>query len=111
VTRTWRMFAGRAKTHQERFLHCGDERTVRFCGMEPVAVELTEDPDGEYYGWIRAAREGLLPRTYTGIPEMIQWHRGIFEMQSPDGFRSDVNAGEGEIVRMTCRAIEEGEPS
>ena len=106
MTRTWRMFAGRSKV-EGRFLHCAvDERTVRFCGMEPVAVELTEDPDGEYYGWIRAGRDGLLPRTYTGIPEMIQWRRGIFEMQSSDGFRSDVNAGEGEIVRMSCRAVD-----
>lgn len=105
MTRTWRMFAGRSKV-KGRFLHCGSEIYVRMYGAEPVAVELTEDPDGEYYGWIQAAREGLLPRTYTGIPMMVQRGRGIFEMPSPDGFRSAVEADDGEVVRMSCRALD-----
>lgn len=100
MTRSWRMFAGRPKrvVDGQEFLCFGDERTVRFCGFEPVAVELVEDPDGRYWGWIQAGCEEFLPL-------MIQPHEGMFRMQSPDGFRSDVEHDRGEIVRMSCRAV------
>ena len=94
--RTWRMFAGRSKV-EGRFLHFADERTVRFCGLEPVAVELTEDPAGEYYGWLATGADFLV---------MVQPHEGVFRMQSPDGFKGDVADGRGEIVRMSCRAVD-----
>lgn len=108
MTRSWRMFAGRVSDPRvgRDFMTFGDERTVRFCGVDPVPVELVEDPEGQYYGWIQAGREGLLPRRYTGIPVMIQPHEGMFRMQSPDGFASKVERGDGEVVRMSCRAVQ-----
>jgi hypothetical protein len=103
VTRTWRMFAGRTSGG---VLHgFGDEHTVRFRGLTPEPVEVIEDPDGDYWGWID------LPTKHrafvSGVPTMIQGREGIFRIQSPDGFRSDVEAGRGEIVRLTCRAVDE----
>lgn len=97
MTRTWQMFAGRNSLASRPFHRFGDERTVRFCGFEPVAVELTEDDEGGYYGWLKAGADA---------PTMVQGHEGIFRIQSPDGFRSDIELGRGEIVRMSCRAVE-----
>jgi hypothetical protein len=97
VTRTWRMFAGGSSIESRPFQRFGDERTVRFCGLEPVAVELTEDPQGDHYGWLRAGADASV---------MIQGCEGIFRIQSPDGFRSDVERGRGEIVRMSCRVVQ-----
>lgn len=97
MTRTWRMFAGRGSVESRPFHRFGDERTVRFCGLEPVAVELAEDADGGYYGWLD---------TGAGAPSMIQGHEGMFRMQSPDGFAGKVADGRGEIVRLSCRAVE-----
>lgn len=99
MNRSWRMFAGRPDrvVDGREFLRFGDERTVRFCGFEPVAVELTEDEEGRYYGWLK---------TGTDAPAMVQPHEGMFRMQSPDGFRCDVERGRGEIVRMSCRPVE-----
>lgn len=91
------MFAGCGSIESRPFHRFGDERTVRFCGLEPVAVELTEDAEGGYYGWLPTGRDA---------PVMIQGHEGIFRMQSPDGFRSRVEHSDGEIVRMSCRAVD-----
>jgi hypothetical protein len=107
MTRSWRMFAGRLANpvSGREFMNFGSERTVRFCGCTPVPVELTEDPDGTYWGWIRAASDGILPRKYTGVPEMIQPHEGMFSMQFPYGPQAEAERGRGEVVRMSCREI------
>ncbi len=97
MTRTWRMFAGRSSVGSRPFQRFGDERTVRFCGLDPVEVVLTEDGNGSYYGWLNAG---------TDSPVMVQGDERLFRMQSPDGFRTDVERGRGEIVRMSCRVIE-----
>lgn len=91
------MFAGRNSLPSRPFHRFGDERTVRFCGMEPVEVELVEDDEGGYFGWLPAD---------AAAPVMVQGHEGIFRIQSPDGFRTDVERGKGEIVRMSCRVAE-----
>jgi len=99
IAGTWRMFAGRPDrvVDGREFVNFGDERTVRFNGRVPVAVELTEDPDGAYWGWLK---------TGAAMPVMIQPHDGWFRIQSPDGFKYDVECGRGEIVRMSCRAVD-----
>jgi hypothetical protein len=99
VTRTWRMFAGRPErvVDGREFLGFGDERTVRFRAYAPVPIELAEDTAGSYYGWLPTGAD---------VPLMVQPHAGWFRIQSPDGFQQDVARGLGEIVRMTCRAID-----
>jgi hypothetical protein len=110
MTRTWRMFAGRVSDPRvgREFMNFGSERTVRMYGREPVAVELTEDPAGDYYGWIDADRPGgrFAPK-YTGVPTLVQPHEGMFTMQFPYGPHVLARDGRGEIVRMTCRAVDE----
>lgn len=108
MARTWRMFAGRSKPGSVagEFAHFGDERTARFNGIaDPVLVELAEDPDGIYWGFVLLPSSRVRERDLTGSPIMIWGHEGMFRMQSPDGFRSDVERGRGEIVRMSCRAV------
>jgi hypothetical protein len=107
VTRSWRMFAGRldSPVSGREFMNFGTERHVRFCGHQPVEVELTEDADGTCWGLIRVGSDGILPREYTGVPEMVQPHEGWFLKQSPDGFQSEVKRGRGEIVRMSCSEV------
>jgi hypothetical protein len=104
------MHAGRMAEPREgrEFLDFGDPRYVRMHGREPVPVELTEDPEGPYYGWIDSPDWKWGYGHGDGSPVMIQPHDGMFRMQSPDGFVQDVQRGYGEIVRMTCRAIDEG---
>jgi hypothetical protein len=110
VNRTWRMFAGRVNNPKvgRDFMNFGDERTVRMYGVEPVEVELAEDPDGDYFGWIHADRPGerFAPKC-TGEVVMVQPHRGMFTMQFAYGPEAEAELGRGEIVRMSCRAVEE----
>ena len=88
-------------------MNFGEDWYVRLYGHVPVAVELAEDPEGGYYGWIEAdAEETRRRHEYTGVPEMIQPHEGMFEVQFPYGPEAEVERGRGEIVRMSCRAVE-----
>ncbi|GIM88793.1 hypothetical protein Ato02nite_005860 [Paractinoplanes toevensis] len=109
MTRSWRMFAGRGSVPERPFHRFGDERTVRFCGLDPVPVELVEDPDGPYWGFI-VTRPRVPGAPVTGVPAMVQGHEGMFRMQSPDGFKSDVESGRGEVVRMSCRELDSPTP-
>lgn len=99
MTRSWRMFAGRPDrvVDGREFMGFGDERTVRLRSLAPVPVELSEDPAGIYWGWLETGADK---------PAMVQPHEGWFRMQSPDGFRRKVECGRGEIVRMSCRAVD-----
>jgi hypothetical protein len=38
---------------------------------------------------------------------MIQPHEGMFTVQFPYGPKVEAEAGRGEIVRMSCRAVDE----
>lgn len=105
--RTWRLWAIRkaSPVSGREFMHFGDERTVRtFHGQagEPTQVELTEDPDGRYWGWIACDQQA----GHRAVPVMVQPHEGMFRMQEPGGFRSLVARGYGEVVRMSARAVD-----
>lgn len=97
--RAWRMFA----QHQcevvdgREYMHFGEEPWVRgFFGGNVREVQLIEDPNGQYYGWVRAGE---------GEPTIIQPHSGMFEMQFPYGSRAEVARGKGEVVRMRVEAV------
>ncbi|MFG3710947.1 hypothetical protein [Micromonospora sp. NPDC047730] len=103
--RRWRMYAGRLKSPVEgrEFMNFGDPWYVRAYGREPVPVELTEDPEGTYWGWIDAPGH---PQA-DGMPEMVQPHYGMFTMQFPYGPEAEQERGKGEIVRMSVREVSE----
>ncbi|GAA3751379.1 hypothetical protein [Micromonospora maritima] len=102
--RRWRMHAGKVERPIEGrpFLNFGDPRTVRFNGREPVPVEVAEDPEGTYWGWIRkeAGRADC-----DGEPILIQPHFGMFSMQFHCGAEKEQEWGRGEIVRLSVREV------
>ncbi|WP_431881946.1 hypothetical protein [Micromonospora chalcea] len=103
--RTWLLWAAKRERPVEGrdFLHFGDERTVRsfYSGAgEPTEVELTEDPDGMYWGWIGCDRK----TGHKGTPVMIQPREAQFRIQEPGGFHGKVEQGYGEVVRLSVKA-------
>ncbi|MBF9135250.1 hypothetical protein I0C86_41100 [Plantactinospora sp. S1510] len=104
--RTWQMWARRQEKVVEgrEFMCFGDEQSVHrpWTGRgEPTGVLLTEDPEGQYYGWIKCEREV----GHEGVPVMIQPHPAMFRMQEPGGFYGRVKQGRGEVVRMSVKAL------
>lgn len=94
---TWQMFAGRDERNGG-FRNIGHRRYVEMYGHDPVAVTVTEDPDGPYFGWLRAATSWSEAVTE---PSMIQQHEGIFGMQFPYGYEAEVKAGRGRVVKLS----------
>jgi hypothetical protein len=64
-------------------------------GERPVRVVVTEDPDGEHYGWISTDD----PR-----PRMIYNHPTLFRMCFPYGVAAEERAGKGRSVRLRIEA-------
>jgi hypothetical protein len=65
-------------------------------GCPAVPVVVTEDPEGDYLGWIEETEDS--PRS-TGEPEMIQ-RKEIFSIQFPYGYKAEEAAGRGRAVRL-----------
>jgi len=104
VADKWVMYAHRFKEHDSEelvYMNFGEQWWVKMHGLaDPIVkVELTEDLDGTYYGWI--------DNTRSGIPEMIQPHEGMFEMQFPYGSMAEADHGRGRMVRMTVKEVED----
>lgn len=91
----WRMHAEHADTE---YRHLGDPRYVRHYGHDPVPVDVTEHPDGAYYGWIRAG---------SGSPEMVWRGWARFVIQFTYGPRAEQDAGKGRIVRLAIEPAKE----
>lgn len=92
--RTWTLHAGvRANDDgTESFVDIdAHPQFAREYGHQPVAVTATEDPDGDYYGWIQRGED---------TPVMVYDHPGLFSMCFPYGPKAEVEAGTGEIVRL-----------
>lgn len=103
VTRSWRMFAGRAEVSvsgpdRPQFQTFGESWYVKAHGDVPEPVELTEDAAGEYWGWIESGEE-------PAVLVLVQPHYGMFTMQFHYGPEVEAARGRGEIVRMSCRAV------
>jgi hypothetical protein len=82
-----------AQDQDGTYWYPGDRRFVMmYGGTHPmVTVVLTEDPDGPYYGWIRAGEV---------LPIMIYPNEDLFSMCFPYGYRGEEERGRGEMVRM-----------
>lgn len=87
--RTWQMLGHR--TGRGDWVAIGDDWFVRAHGCEaPIPVTLTEDPAGDYMGWIKSGKDE---------PIMIQHHQ-IFDIQFPYGHKAEQERGYGEAVRL-----------
>ena len=73
---------------------------VSMCGSEPpIQVLLTEDPEGPWWAWERFdGREG---------PTMVQAHKMLLEMCSPDFFDYEISKGLGQILRLQISQVSE----
>lgn len=93
----WEMYAYQRERNgnngPETFYMCfGTQRWVEFHGLEYplVAVTLTEDPEGQYLGWIPKDKDE---------PTMIQ-PKKLFNMQFPYGVQAEITAGRGKAIRL-----------
>jgi len=68
------------------------------CGGDPIPVRITENKDGEYYGWIDKGDDS---------PVMIWPSRNLFEMCFPYGSQIEVEKGKGRVIRMVCESLQE----
>lgn len=114
---TWNMYAMRSH-HPERgvyYQHVYED--ARAVALWPggkkniVPVLVTEDPDGEYWGWLQEEHHSFLSGPYvrqeTDFPGLIQPTRGMFTMQFPYGPQAEQDARKGEVVRLTIVEITE----
>jgi hypothetical protein len=98
--RHWTTYAGRSATGYKNFGHV---RYVQMCGhKEVIEVELIEDPEGTYWGWIKYAD---LLGPLDPNPRMVQPSKVLFDMQFPYGPESEAARGKGEVVRLCVREI------
>lgn len=70
-------------------------RSVEMCGGTDetiVTLTLTEDPDGDYYGWLK---------TGDTEPTMVYCRESLFSMCFPYGPQASVDKDQGEILRFT----------
>ena len=95
----WRMWAVRDSA--DTFSYPGHRRyaAAHATQGEPVvAVIVSEDPDGPYWGWIH---------TDGDEPQMIYRHGVAFRMCFPYGPQAEQDAGRGRIVHLTVTAMED----
>lgn len=89
--RAWNLFGHQADNGT--WVAVGSEFFVKNHGYEtsPVPVTVTENPDGDYLGWLDAA---------STTPALIQHHR-IFNIQFPYGYKAEEDRGAGVAVRLS----------
>ena len=92
-----------AEKWRERYWHIGNWRYVEACkhAESPVVqVNLNEDPDGDYWGWIDTNCDQIV---------MVQPQRGLFDMQFTYGPEAEVKRGRGRIVRLRIAEVAQSE--
>lgn len=95
---TWSMHAG-GSDREGRYLDVYDEAwMVRANGEDPVAVTVTEDPEGPYYGWVDTGDER---------PCLIRDSEFIFGAQFTYGVEPEIRRGRGRVIRLTITPTEE----
>jgi hypothetical protein len=77
-------------------MHFGEKWWVEMHGLEEpiVEVEITENPNGQYYGWLETGKT---------IPELIMPNVHCFNVCFAYGPQADVDAGQGIIMRFDVR--------
>ena len=101
-TRTWDLFAHRREDGPAGvwYQDFGPQEIVRLYGdpKSMVQVRLTEDPHGDYAGWIsfESASQGQI--------DMVQ-RREIFSIQFAYGVAAEEEAGHGKAVRLRAEEL------
>ncbi len=90
------------------FMNFGSrEHVTRGYGGDVVPLRVTEDSEGQYWGWIDnedwRAERGY--RSNDGVPTFIQPHHGMFTMQFPYGPEAEQERGRGHIVRLVVEDL------
>jgi len=96
----WRKWCHKQENH---YAHFGSYRYVEIHGLSYpiVEVELTEDPEGSYYGWVEdnatldVVHFMIKDYNYTNVPKVkelscTEWDGNIFEVS---GYQGDNNNG------------------
>lgn len=76
------------------FMHIGPKRYVELHMIKDhpiVEVDVEEDPEGTYYGFIRTGKE---------VPVMIYPSKTLFDICFPYGLEVEERAGKGKIVKL-----------
>jgi hypothetical protein len=106
--RIWRAFASRG--HQGRLINIHTWRqALQMSGVpddEIVVVELVEDQDGVYAGWLRTDKEVARGKLQRHEITLVQ-SRQIFDVQFPYGAEAEVKVGNGEIVYLRAEQLAE----
>jgi hypothetical protein len=76
-------------------------RATAMHGDHPVALTATEDPDGNYLGWIFTGKTDLT---------LIQWHQ-LFDMQFPYGAKAAIERGDGEVIHLSLAPVADTDTS
>lgn len=99
LPRAWTLYAGRRANRREgdaEFTAIGSHpRFTKAYGLEPIEVVAVEEPDGDYWGWIQRGKD---------VPVMVYDREGLFSMCFPYGYRAEVEADRGEVVRLHLSA-------
>jgi len=102
--RTWTLWAHDygtdAKLPGRLFMHIGAKGYVRIHGLpEPMEVEVTEDPEGPYHGWLETGED---------TPSMIWPSQAQRDMCFAYGPKTEEDRGRGKMMRFTITAKEAG---
>lgn len=98
----WRMYAGRGEDSiGPYFAHVSTHPMYpKAHGHdEIVEVDVVEDSNGRYLGWIDAPGLFTSPK-YDGVPVMIQQHEILFRVQFPYGIDAETERGRGRVVHL-----------
>jgi hypothetical protein len=97
--RSWTLYAhDNGPTGLVRYAHFGHKRYVELHGLQQpiVEVEICEDPQGNYWGWLDKDAEK---------PTMIWGSEPAFSMCFPYGPQVEVERGKGEILKLSVKPI------
>jgi hypothetical protein len=108
----WQMWAGQRLNHGETEPVFADVSahpmyTKAHGHGNPIRVVVTEDPTGRYWGWLsNLNRDRSETPVYDDSPTMIYEHEGIFDMCHPYGYKAEVEANAGRVVRLSITAAD-----
>jgi hypothetical protein len=103
----YRAYAHRLAKHgypKPIYVNFGELWWVEMHGLAKpiVQVEMTEDPAGEYLGWV----PDYCDSTRAAVPELVQ-PEYLFELQFPYGSKAEVEHGHGHVVRLVMKEVDE----